>query len=51
MKYPQIEKIAFSLIVASRKLCPYFQADTIMVMTDKPIWKAMSKPDAAGHMV
>ena len=51
MKYPQIEKIAFSLIVASRKVRPYFQAHTIMVMMDNPIWKAMSKPNAAGHMV
>ena len=33
-KYPQIEKIAFTLIVASRKLCPYFQANPIMVMID-----------------
>lgn len=34
MKYPQIEKMAFSLIVASIKLCPYFQAHTILVMTN-----------------
>ncbi|XP_075654351.1 uncharacterized protein LOC142624589 [Castanea sativa] len=50
-KYPRIEKMAFSLIVASRKLHPYFQANTIMVMTDQPIQKAMSKLDAAGRMV
>ena len=33
-RYPRIEKMAFSLIVASRKLHPYFQAHTIFVMTD-----------------
>ena len=30
-KYPRIKKMTFSLIVALRKLCPYFQAHTIMV--------------------
>ena len=51
MKYPRIEKVAFTLIIASRKLHPYFQAHTIMVMTDQPIRKAMSKPDVARCMV
>ena len=51
VKYPCIEKITFSLTVASRKLHPYFQANTILVITDQPIRKAMSKPNAAGRMV
>ena len=33
-KYPQIEKTAFALIVASHKLRPYFQANRILVMTN-----------------
>ena len=49
-KYPRIEKMAFSLIVTSWKLRKYFQAQTIIVMTDQPIRKAMSKPDAARRM-
>ena len=32
--YPRIEKITFALIVASRNLHPYFQANPIIVMTD-----------------
>ena len=51
MKYPWIVKMAFSLIIALRKLSPYFQAQTIMVKTDQPIRKAMSKPNVARHMV
>ena len=47
-RYPPIEKITFALIVASRKFRPYFQANPIIVMTDQPIRKAMSKPEAAG---
>ena len=50
-RYPQIEKITFALIVASRKLRPYFQANPIIVMTDQPIKKAINKPEVAGRMV
>ena len=50
-QYLPIEKITFALIVASRKLHPYFQANPIIVMTDQPIKKAMNKPEAAGRMV
>ena len=32
--YPRMEKIAFALLVASRKLRPYFQAHSIIVMTE-----------------
>jgi hypothetical protein len=28
-RYPQIEKLAFALLMALRKLWPYFQAHTI----------------------
>ena len=50
-KYPRIEKIEFALIVASRKLRPYFQANPILVMTDQSIKKSMNKPEVAGKMV
>ena len=50
-KYPWIEKIAFALIVASRKLRPYFQTNLILVMTDQPIKKSMNKPKATGRMI
>ena len=50
-KYPRIEKIAFTLIVVSCKLRPYFQVNPILVMTDQPIRKSMNKPEATGRMV
>ena len=50
-KYPYLEKVSFALIVASRKLHPYFLAQPIIVMTDQPIKKAMSKPDTTGRLV
>ena len=49
--YPRMEKIAFALLVASKKLRPYFQAHSIVVMTDQPIRKMMNKIDAAGQLI
>ena len=46
-----MEKIAFALLVASRKLRPYFQAHSIVVMIDQPIRKMMNKIDAAGRLI
>ena len=42
--------MVFALIVASRKLHPYFQAHPIFVMMDQPIRKSMYRPDVAGRM-
>ena len=49
-RYPQMEKLAFALITTALKLKPYFQAHTIIVLTDKPLRRAMSSPEAAGRM-
>ena len=50
-KYPRIEKIAFALIVASRKLRPYFQVNPILLITNQPIKKSMNKPEAVRRLV
>ena len=49
-RYPRMEKLALALIIAARKLKPYFQAHVIIVLTDQPLKKAMSSPEAAGRM-
>ena len=50
-RYPLIEKLAFALITASRKLRHYFQAHVIIVITDHPLKKAMNKLEAAGRLI
>ena len=45
-----MEKLAFALIIAVRRLKPYFQAHAIIVLMDKPLRKAMSSPEAAGRV-
>ena len=49
-RYPRMEKLAFALITAARKLKPYFQAHIIIILTDQPLKRAMSSPEAAGRM-
>ena len=49
-RYPRMEKLAFTLITAARKLKPYFQAHTIVVLTEQPLKRAMSILEAAGRM-
>ena len=46
-----IEKLAFALITASRKLRHYFQAYIVNVMTDHPLKKAMNKLEAARRLI
>ena len=50
-QYPLIEKLAFALITASRKLRHYFQAHVINVMTDHPFKKAMNKLEVARQLI
>ena len=46
-----MEKLALALVVITRKLRPYFQAHTIIVLTNHPLCKAMNKPDVAGLLI
>ena len=46
-----MKKLAFALVIEARKLKPYFQAHIVVVLTDKPLHRAMSTPEAIGWMV
>ena len=37
LRYPDMEKLAYALVISFRKLRPYFQAHTIEVLTSYPI--------------
>ena len=45
-----MEKLAFALVMAVRKLKPYFQAHTVIILTDKPLRRAMSNPETAERL-
>ena len=50
-RYLLMEKLAFALITASKKLRHYFQAHIINVMMNHPLKKAMNKLEAAGRLI
>ena len=45
-----MEKLAFALVTAARKLKSYIQAHIIIVLKDQPLKRAISSPEAAGRM-
>ncbi|KAK3009312.1 hypothetical protein RJ639_013748 [Escallonia herrerae] len=50
-RYPKIDKIALALIISARRLRPYFQSHTIIVLTDQPLRKVLMSPEASGRLV
>ncbi|KAK3034292.1 hypothetical protein RJ639_034096 [Escallonia herrerae] len=50
-RYPNAEKLAFALLIAVRKLRPYFQSHKIIVLTDKPLRRILHKPNLSGRLV
>ena len=46
-----MEKFTFAFVIVAQKLKPYFQARTIIILTDKPLRKAISSLEVAGRMV
>ena len=45
-----MEKLVFNLVTATQKLKQYFHAHTVIVITNKPLWRAMSNPEVAGQV-
>ena len=41
-KVPSDGKASLTLVTTTSKLKPYFQARIVIVLTDKPLWRAMS---------
>ncbi|GAV72988.1 RVT_1 domain-containing protein/NMT domain-containing protein/NMT_C domain-containing protein/Lycopene_cycl domain-containing protein, partial [Cephalotus follicularis] len=50
-RYPEVERFAYALIIAARKLRPYFQAHPIKVLTDQPLRQVLARPDTSGRLV
>ncbi|KAK3024790.1 hypothetical protein RJ639_043871 [Escallonia herrerae] len=50
-RYLKIDKIALALIISARRLRPYFQSHTIIVLTDQPLRKVLMNPEASGRLV
>ena len=45
-----MEKSAFALVIGACKLKPYFQAHMVIILTNRPLRKAMSNPEVIEWM-
>ncbi|GJX48661.1 reverse transcriptase domain-containing protein [Tanacetum coccineum] len=50
VNYTTMEKLVLTLVHASKRLRRYFQAHSIIVITDQPIKNILSNPEVAGKM-
>ena len=50
-RYTNFERIALALKMAAKKLCLYFQAHTIVVLTTYPIRAILHKPEASTQLL
>ena len=50
-RYLDLEKLALALMVASRKLRPYFHAHPIEVLTNYPLRQVLQKLEALGRLL
>ena len=49
--YSRIEKLAFAVITSARRLYPYFQAHTVVVLINLPLRRILSQPKMSGRLM
>ncbi|XP_024007240.1 uncharacterized protein LOC112083446 [Eutrema salsugineum] len=49
-RYPTLEKLALAVIMSARKLRPYFQSHSIIVLTNQPLRTILHSPSQSGRM-
>ena len=50
-RYPPLEKLTLALVVAARKLIPYFQVFIVSIITNQLLRQTLHKLDASGRIV
>ncbi|TQE09811.1 hypothetical protein C1H46_004585 [Malus baccata] len=50
-RYSNIEKLALALVMSTRKLRPYFQAHSIIVLTNPHLRQILQSPEISGRMI
>ena len=50
-RYPEMEKLALALVIATRKLRPYFHSHLVRVLTNYPLRQILQKLHALGRLL
>ncbi|CAL0307837.1 unnamed protein product [Lupinus luteus] len=51
LRYQKLEKVAYALLITTRRLHQYFQSHTTVIRTNQPIRQMLHKPELAGRMI
>ncbi|XP_058070913.1 uncharacterized protein LOC131219947 [Magnolia sinica] len=49
-RYPALEKLTLCLVISARRLSAYFQAHSIIVLTDSPLRQVLQKPEVSSRL-
>ena len=49
--YTLLKKFAYALVATARKIRLYFQAHTIVIVTNQPLRQFLQRPDVSGRLV
>ena len=50
MRYLNLEKMIYALVISTQRLRPYFQAHSVSVLSNQPLRAALQWPDTSGRI-